>query len=438
MDTMSRFFRRRKDKEKEMSLTKAQTDLIRGSVPLLREQGETIARLFYGDMLTQRPDLKSVFNSANQQNGTQPRALASLVLAFAANVGDLSTLVPRLERVCQKHCSLGIHPDQYDIVGQYLLGAFAQVLGADAWTTELHEAWTKAYTMLSKIFISREAQLYRQFGRWTGWRSLRISQKIAEGDDIYSFHLEPPAGTDKLPHFQPGQYVSVRVNVPSIGHLQSRQYSLSDHPSTQHYRISIKRDRGVHVGGGIEAFQLKPGLVSNLLIEGYNVGDMLEVSHPAGVFAFDAAVSSSTVPLVLISAGSGVTPLMSILNTAVEEERDVTRPISWIQCSAGAAAFEDHVRGLAAARPGLTTYFWQSRAADMDYRNGTARAQGMRLDLERLDPTLLHLEHGSTEYYICGPETFIHDMSKTLITRGVNPNRVRYEWFGTGDKEFKA
>lgn len=421
-----------------MSLTKDQTELIRGSVPLLRDQGETIARLFYTDMLTQRPELKSVFNSANQKNGTQPRALASLVLAFASNVGDLSTLVPRLERVCQKHCSLGISPDQYEIVGQYLLGAFAQVLGANAWTTELHEAWAKAYTMLSKIFISRESQLYRQFGRWTGWRPLRIVQKIPEGDDIYSFYLEAPTGSEPLPLFKPGQYISVRVNVPSIGHLQSRQYSLSDHPSHDHYRISVKRDRGVHVGGGIEAFQLKPGLVSNLLIEGYNVGDTLEVSHPAGVFSFDNSVSSSTVPLVLISAGSGVTPLMSILNTAVEEEGGAGRPISWIQCSVGPAAFEEYVRGLAARRSRLSTYFWRSKAADMDYRNGTARAQGMRLDLERLDPTLLHLEHGSTEYFICGPETFIHDMSKTLIARGVHSSRVKFEWFGTGDKEFKS
>lgn len=433
---MYRFFKRKKGKEKEMSLNKHQTDLVRGSVPLLREQGEGIARIFYSEMLDQRPELKSVFNSANQKNGSQPRALASLVLTFAANIGDLSSVVSRIDRVCHKHCSLGIAPDQYAIVGHYLLAAFAQVLGPDRWTGEMQEAWERAYGILAKILIGREAQVYRQFGHWTGWRPLRIAQKIAEGDDIYSFYLEAPVDTKPLPRFKPGQYVSVRVNVPSIGHLQSRQYSLSDNPSQDHYRISVKRDRGVQVGGGIEAFQLKPGLVSNLLIEKYHVGDTIDVSHPVGVFAFDAAVGSSTAPLVLISAGSGVTPLMSILNTAVEEERDTDRPISWIQCSVGSAAFEDHVRGLEAQRLSLSTYFWRSKTADVDYRNGTARAKGMRLDLERLDHALLHLDHGSTEYYLCGPETFIQDMSKTLAARGVDLSRVKFEWFSTGDKEF--
>lgn len=421
-----------KGKEKMSFLTKEQSTLIRGSVPLLREHGEIIARQFYADMLANHPELNDIFNSVNQKNGRQPTALTSVMLCFAANAGgDTSELIPRLERVCNKHCSLGVTPEQYDIVGRFLLAAFAQVLGA-GWTPKLHEAWSKAYSIMSKMLIGRENQLYRQFGAWKGWRSLQVTQKIAETEDIYSFHLKSVDGSP-LPDFTPGQYVSVRVKVPSIGYLQSRQYSLSDCPGTGHYRISVKRDRGVQVGGGIEAFQLKPGLVSNLLLDSYNIGDSLDVSHPAGAFTFDMQIRSR-VPIVLISAGSGVTPLMSILNAVVDRQPD--RPISWIQCSTTTAAFEDHVRSISRQRRGLITHFWRSRVADVDYRNGTARAEGMRLDLEKLDRDELYLDHGSTEYYICGPETFIHDMAKTLMARGVKASRIKFEWFSTGDREF--
>lgn len=429
-DAMRRFF---KSNESKMTfLTREQSALIRGSVPILRQHGETIAKLFYADMLEAHPEMNDIFNSVNQKNGRQPSALTSVMLAFAANISDTSEVIPRLERVCNKHCSLGVTPDQYDIVGRFLLQAFAKVLGGE-WTPKLHEAWAKAYSILSRMLIGRESQLYKEFGAWKGWRPLRITQKIAETEDIFSFYLQSADGSP-LPRFTPGQYISIRVKVPSIGYLQSRQYSLSDCPGMGHYRISIKRDRGVQIGGGLEAFQLKPGLVSNLLLDSYGVGDTIDASHPAGAFIFDNEVHS-TVPIVLISAGSGVTPLMSILNTVMD--RQPSRAVSWIQCSASSAPFEDYVRSLAAQRRNLTTHFWKSRVADVDYRTGTARAEGMRLDLERLSHEELHLGHGSTEYYICGPEAFIQDMSNTLEARGVGQTRIRYEWFSTGDSKFR-
>jgi nitric oxide dioxygenase len=414
-------------------LTREQSALIKGSVPILRQHGEHLAKLFYADMLEAHPELSNIFNSVNQKNGRQPSALTSVILTFAANIADTSEVIPRLERVCNKHCSLGVTPDQYDVVGTFLLQAFAKVLG-EKWTPELHKAWAKAYAILSRMLISRESQLYKEFGAWKGWKSLRITDKIAETEDIYSFYLQTTDGSP-LPRFTPGQYISVRVNVPHIGNFQSRQYSLSDSPGMDHYRVSIKRDRGVQVGGGLEAFQLKPGLVSNLLLDTYSVGDTLDASHPAGAFIFDANKGRSNMPIVLISAGWGVTPLMSMLNSIMD--RQSHRAVSWIQCSASSAPFEEYVRSLAAQRRNLRTHFWKNRVADVDYRNGTARAEGMRRDLERLSHEDLRLGDKSTEYYICGPEAFVQDMSNSLTVRGVAQARIRYEWFSTGDSRFK-
>lgn len=411
-----------------MALTFEQSKLVRGSIPMLKEQGERITGLFYSTMITAHPELRNMFNLVNQANRRQPRALCSVILAFASNLSHTHELIPKLERVCHKHCSLGIRPEHYDIVGKYLLQAFAEVLGS-GWTPQLHGAWSKAYSILARMLIGREVSLYKDFGEWQGWRSFRIHQKIAETEDIYSFYLVPSDGAS-LPSFIPGQYISVRIMIPGKGHLQPRQYALSETPRPDYYRISVKRDRGVQVGKGVDAFQLRPGMVSNQLIDDYAAGDTVEVTHPAGDFNFDTQVYS-TMPVVLISAGSGVSPLTSILNTIVENQPD--RPISWIHCSARRAPFEDHVRSIARGRPNFAMRFFRSKVAEVDYRSGTARGEGLRMDLERIDREQLHLDHGAAEYYISGPEAFSFDMSKFLRGQGVDPQRIRNEWFTTGE-----
>ncbi|KAG7140316.1 Flavohemoprotein like [Verticillium longisporum] len=196
-----------------MALTYKQSVLVRGSTPALREHGETITSLFYANMLRAHPELHDMFNTANQANGRQPRALTSVILAFAANLNHTAELIPRLERMCNKHCSLNIRPEHYDIVGKYLLEAFGQILGP-TWTPEVQQAWHKAYSLLAKMLIGREAQLYRDFELGAGWgptafRKFRIERKVAETDDIYSFYLVPVDGR-RLPAFLPGQCGSTR------------------------------------------------------------------------------------------------------------------------------------------------------------------------------------------------------------------------------------
>ncbi len=409
-----------------MALTYQQTKLVRDTIPALREHGERITSIFYRNMLSDHPELHNYFNSVNQKNGRQPRALTSVILSFAANINHISELIPKFERMCNKHCSLGIKPEHYDIVGEYLLKAFNEVLGP-AMTPEVLAAWTKAYWMLAKMLIGREAQLYKDFDRWTGWRKFKIDRVVPESDDIYSFYLVPEDGR-QLPRYLPGQYVSLRIQTPD-GYLQSRQYSLSDAYRPGYYRVSIKRDEGARYSNSVSQSYFHPGVVSNLLIDKSPAGSVVDVSHPAGEFFLDVD-NSSTVPLVLISAGVGVTPMVAIANTVVETQPG--RSVSWIHGSRNVVPFEDHVAQLRRNNPNFRTKIFKTHLAEKDLA-GVTYDYDYRMDLAKVDPEDLFLHHSGTEYFICGPEQFMLEMSDYLKSQGVPKTRLKFELFTTGD-----
>lgn len=133
-----------------MPLTPTQIQTVKATVPVLQKHGEAITRLFYATMLAENPELKPIFNHANQFNNHQPAALAGALYAYAMYIDDLGVLSPAVEKICQKHASLYIQPEQYDVVGKYLLQAMGEVLG-DALTPAILEAWRVAYSQLAEI-----------------------------------------------------------------------------------------------------------------------------------------------------------------------------------------------------------------------------------------------------------------------------------------------
>lgn len=136
-----------------MSLTPDQVQIIKATVPVLKEHGNAITTHFYATLLKENPDLNNVFNQTNQVNGHQPAALAGSLYAYASHIDDLGVLSPAVEKICQKHASLYIKPEHYDIVGTYLLRAMGDVLG-DALTPEILEAWGQAYWQLAHLVCS--------------------------------------------------------------------------------------------------------------------------------------------------------------------------------------------------------------------------------------------------------------------------------------------
>lgn len=412
-----------------MSLTPQQIDIIKATVPVVQEYGTTITTAFYKNVLDANPALNNIFNQTNQKNGAQPRALSGALAAYAANIDDLAVLSDAVERICQKHASLFIRPEHYPIVGKYLLEAMGQVLGA-ALTPEILDAWTAAYNQLAQIMIDREAQLYREAGEWKEWRDFKIAKKVKESSIITSFYLEPVDGKP-LPLFKPGQYISVQVHVPAFGYLQSRQYSLSDRPNEKYYRISVKREDAVvlpEVNTLVEA-----GVISNTLHDSKTEGDIVQVSPPQGEFFLDLQKNVDS-PVVLISAGVGLTPMVSILNTLVE--RRSTRPVSYIHAarSKEVDAFHAHVQEIASSQSNIKSWVFVKNLPADDYGHPVKDLAG-RMDLSKVKDDALHLDDSSTVYFICGPGGFMNDMSKTLQTFGVSEDKIKLEVFGTGEAQ---
>ena len=161
-----------------------------------------------------------------------------------------------------------------------------------------------------------------------------IARKVQKSEEVTSFYLEPQVknGESKrpLPSYHPGQFISIRTDVPQLQHLQPRQYSLSDAPQPEFYRASVKRETGLdplHPDAPEH-----PDINSNILHDHKEVGDVIQVSHPAGDFFVDVMQQrDKKQPLVLIFAGVGLTPLLSILKSLVESGS--TQPISWIHAT---------------------------------------------------------------------------------------------------------
>ena len=413
-----------------MPLTSSQVTTVKATVPIVQAHGIALCDLFYKNMFAAEPALKPTFSQSNQRSGAQPRALAGALLAYAQNIDNLEVLGPHLERICQKHASLYITPEQYSTVGKYLLEAMAQLLGAEAFTGEVEDAWSAAYWQLADMMITREKQLYSYDSEWISWRRFVVKEKVREAEGLMSLYLAPRDGAT-LPDFLPGQYVSLNVHVPLLGYKQVRQYSLSGKPNGQTYRVSVKKEEPDDQRDICMAGETVPGMVSNLLHSSVKVGDEIEVSKPRGVFHLDVDAQESP-NISLISAGSGITPMVAILETLAE--RQPKRKVYWthVTRSSETHAFQDRVADLAVPSNIDKKTVVYTRPSEQD-------RQGDHFDLAgRATPEAL-VDHGmkgadlhATDYYICGPATFMNGVSETLKSQGVPATKISMELFGTG------
>jgi nitric oxide dioxygenase len=400
------------------------------TVPVLAEHGLTIAKKFYADLLAANPSLKNYFNNTHQATGHQPAALANALYAYAANIDALGNLSPAVELICHKHASLYIKPEQYAIVGKHLLETLAAVLG-DATTEEIMDAWGAAYWQLADIMIAKEGQLYDSAAYWKDWKDFKIVKKEKESEEITSFYLEPVDAGFALPSFKPGQYISVNIFVDELdgGVWQARQYSMSDAPGKKYLRISVKKEPSLEIGD--PKSMTHPGYLSNILHEKRNEGDVVRVSHPFGGFFFEDNEAEKNSPVVLISAGVGLTCLSSILNTLVAEK--TSRPISWIHVARNSStrAFKKHTDELAAVNQNFKTVYFSSAPKESESEGQDFHIRG-RLDLDKVDQSTLFTDNDKTQYFVCGPAQFMVATAKKLMSFGIPTERIHMELFGTG------
>ena len=323
-------------------LTDAQLAIVKSTVPLLESGGEALTTHFYKMLMRDYPQVRPLFNRAHQASGDQPRALANGVLMYARHIDRLEELGPLAAQIINKHVAVQVLPEHYPMVGDCLLRAIREVLGAEIATDAVIDAWAAAYGQLADILIGAERQQYEAKaqapGGWSGARNFIVSRKVAESEEITSFHFVPQDGGELL-DFTPGQYIGLRMVVD--GEEQRRQYSLSallrQAGQPPQYRISVKREPG--------------GKVSRQLHDQIHVGSVVELFPPAGEFTLTA----SDKPLALISGGVGITPMMSMLAAALPSGR----PIHFIHAArhGGVHAFRRQLEELAARHPQLQVRF---------------------------------------------------------------------------------
>ncbi|MGW1541441.1 globin domain-containing protein [Streptomyces sp. NPDC002309] len=388
-------------------LSHQSTPVIRATLPAVGAAIGDIADLFYKRMFDAHPELlRDLFNRGNQANGEQKKALAGSIAAFATMLVEHPDTRPdtMLSRIANKHVSLGITSDKYAIVHKHLFGAIAEVLG-DAVTPEVAAAWDEVYWLMANSLIAIEARLYQQAGVADGdvWQKMEIVERHQETSDVVSLVLRPADGSP-VRSFRPGQYVSVQVELSDGAH-QIRQYSLSTSPGRSEWRITVKREQK----GDVE------GEVSNWLHRNVASGDILSVSLPAG----DLVLPEGNHPLLLASAGIGITPMLTMLDHLAVTGS--TRQVAVVHADRTPAhhPHRDEQRRLVDALPDAKLHLWYQEPGDQ-----APDALPGRADVT----TLEHPENVSV--YMCGPLPFMRAIRGDLLHSGVPAQNIHYEVFG--------
>ncbi|HSI65911.1 MAG TPA: NO-inducible flavohemoprotein [Planococcus sp. (in: firmicutes)] len=377
--------------------------IVKSTAPVLAEHGTTITTVFYKNMFEAHPELLNIFNHANQAQGRQQAALANTVYAAAVHIDNLEAILPAVVQIANKHVSLGVKAEHYPIVGEYLLKAIKEVLG-DAATDEILTAWEEAYGVIAGAFIDLEEDMYKkvenQKDGWSFFKDFKVVNKVKESDAITSFHLKPADGSN-VPVYQPGQYISIRLDIPGEKYLSNRQYSLSQASRPDEFRISVKR----------EADNDPNGVASIYLHDHVNVGDLVEISAPAGVFVLDA---KNETPVAFISGGVGITPMMSMFETVAT--LTPKRPTTFLHAARNESlhAFDKDIQKHAATMENVSYHTVYS-----DQPNGFITREMLEQYVDI-----------SGEAYVCGPVPFMEAVIQHLRAMGMEDSQIHFEFFG--------
>jgi ferredoxin-NADP reductase len=247
---------------------------------------------------------------------------------------------------------------------------------------------------------------------WAGFRPLRVSRIDHESSSVFSLVLVSADGRP-LTAAEPGQFVVLRLRPNPDAPPILRSYSLSDAPSADHYRISIKQELN--------------GLGSTYVHSRVRAGDVLDVSAPRGSFTLQPGER----PIVLLSAGVGATPVLAMLHELAATGSP--RRVWWLY---GARNHDEHPfaqesRGLVQMLPHSCSRIWYSRPASND-RLGREFDVAGHLDTPALEELGVPRD---ADFYLCGPSAFLHDLKVGLSAWGVAADRVHVEIFGPGESK---
>lgn len=247
--------------------------------------------------------------------------------------------------------------------------------------------------------------------RWTAepvaTTKLTVTDKVVEAEGIVSFHLASANG-DTLAPFRAGQHLPITLDIPDQSAKVQRTYSLSGSAADCHYRISVKRQPG--------------GVGSHFLHDDVRVGDVIEAKPPSG----DFVIPDDDTPLVLVSAGVGLTPMLAMLYEASASNSH--RPVWYVHGARNGRAYAlgSEVDQLVASNPKSTRKIFFSAPESTDHLGKTFDVQGRITAAD-----LLSLRAGSDAHYmLCGPLDFMTGLKNGLEAGGVPADQIRFETFG--------
>jgi ferredoxin-NADP reductase/MOSC domain-containing protein YiiM len=296
----------------------------------------------------------------------------------------------------------------------YLPGHSAEQLQRALRIPALSKGWQSSFQAIVEHESSESATRRNpglaneeQAPAWPGFRQMRVANIRKESDSVTSFVLAP-IDEQSLPVAQPGQFIVLRLKVYPDKPAVLRSYSLSDLPAADHFRISVKSEVN--------------GVGSSFLCTRVKEGDVLEVSAPRGSFV----LQPGDMPVVLLSAGVGATPVMAMLHALASERSQ--RPVWWIYGARDQAnhPFAQEARSLLGQLSRGRSYIVYSRPEasakqDVDF-NASGHIDGALLEKIGVPP--------NSEFYLCGPASFLQNMRAGFQSWGVHPDHVHTEIFG--------
>jgi len=249
---------------------------------------------------------------------------------------------------------------------------------------------------------------------WQDWRNFVVVRKVKESEEITSFYLQPE-DKGEIPNFQPGQFLTIKLDIPGQNKPVIRTYSLSDYPETgEYYRLSIKREPAPN------GLDVMPGIASNFMHDRIHEGSVIPAKPPNGKFVLDVQKSS---PAVLISNGVGITPMMSMAKACTR--LNPQRPVWFIHGARDGQfhAFQDEIMEIAQQNPNLNVHIRYSRPQPED--------AGKYHSVGYVDAALIQeLCQQEAEYFLCGSPPFIQSITEGLKASGVPNSKVFFESFG--------
>ncbi|KNC79774.1 hypothetical protein SARC_07847 [Sphaeroforma arctica JP610] len=412
---MSRFFHATQAPKAEAPpLSQKTIDIVKSCAPVLEVHGYDIAANMYKRMFANHPEVAELFNPSHQVpnkdgKAMQPWGLSCAVHAYALYIDDLGMLAEAVERIAQKHVSLDVLPEHYGIVGENLLWSIKDTLG-DAATPEIMAAWEEAYGFLAWVFIQREetlmAEKANQPGGWRHWRNFVVDLKKRESGNIMSLILKPEDGGPVV-KYEPGQYIGIRIE--NGDHATQRNYSLSSAPRDDYYRLSIKRE---------EAHGLCPaGYASNWVHDKLQEGDIVKLSVPSGDFFLK---EGSDKPIVLLSGGVGITPIVAMLDHLVENKFNNHVTMFSAVRNAGVEAWHKHIEEIGSREMNVRVHFLYDEPPNDSYPKGPITIDHLKRALTSKDQ----------EFYFCGPQPFMKQIYNGLTEWGVPEKQIHFEFFG--------